>query len=583
MDTPNIPGFTLQSLYNKGVKTVTWTAFQQSLGRRVCIHLLRPEFASHPAECEHFLHIARALAKNHSNAFPAIYDVVAAPPLPYVLLEHINDQDLLSWVENKGPLPALQLVHFAQTLAQSFSDLWKNTRFIHRNIKPRNIRLNDRQQPHITAFDLALCAGVPALHDHDDGTIIGTPNYLSPEQITNPDTVDCRTDIYSLGATLYFLVTGFEPFCDLTPEDALNAQLHDQLPYPDNLPRPLGTLLMRMMMKDPEQRYRDWDELLLDLQRIQQKQSIAPLPANALSTIASPDPLPAPKTSKRLSVPSPTSAFYEKPRPRGRGLRFALWLLLSLWFFLLANDRAGDPVGLRGATGLTIPPLVQPLLNTVAGWFAPKARVVANHHATTNAPAENLSSNESQPDENPPVVTSQNPHIPATQNLQPPPPPFSPLRLTGIANALRDNNTADLRILFETPDPDGTPAQLAQARSLYNRLPSDDVLLTTGILQRKNQTITLNHLGTDRQVTLVDAANNTLILLFQADGRRIEIPFAKLAPAECLRLMHFAENTSPEANTALALKALQLHDTATLRRLAPRCGALSPVLQQLAQ
>ncbi|MCL1888861.1 MAG: hypothetical protein FWF96_08345, partial [Kiritimatiellaeota bacterium] len=128
MEIPNINGFTLQSLYDKGPKTVTWTAHQQSLDRRVCIQLLRPEVAADPAGLGRFLHVARTLAQNHSATFPAIYDVVANPPPPYVLLEHISDQDLLSWVENKGPLQPRQLLQFAQSIAQSFAGLWQAAR-----------------------------------------------------------------------------------------------------------------------------------------------------------------------------------------------------------------------------------------------------------------------------------------------------------------------------------------------------------------------------------------------------------------------------------------------------------------------
>jgi len=358
-----------------------------------------------------------------------------------------------------------------------------------------------------------------------------------------------------------------------------------------------------MMMKDTAARYRDWDELLLDIQRVQQNQPLAPLPPNAISTIALPDdppPLPASPTSPGPRIKLSNDRFDaiagRHTQRSFRGLRFTLILLLLAWFLLLANDRMNDPLGIRAATGLTIPSLAQPTLEMFNKWFSKNETASATNEVATVAsdsnrneataiethqePSTAIETTHSEPSEN---SAFSHGSAPSLQPLATPPPPFSPQRLTNLVTALRENNTTDLRILLETPDPEGTPAQLNQARALFNRLPSEDALLTTAIQQRKNQTITLKHAGNDRQVTLLDAVDNTLSVLHQADGRRIEIPFAKLDPAERLRLMRFAENTSPAANAALAILAFRANDSATLRRLAPNSGALAPILQKMEQ
>ena len=587
MDTPQIPGFTLQSLYNKSVKTVTWSAFQQSLARRVCVHLLRPEFAAQPAECDHFLHIARAIAKNQSAAFPAIYDVVAAPP-PYILLEHINDRDLAAWARQNGPLPAPALLDFAEALAQPFSGLWQNARFVARNLKPRNIRLNDNGQPHVTAFDTAVCAGAPELHDD---ALTGTPSYLAPEQITHLGAVDCRADIYSLGATLYFLASGHEPFSELSPEEALDAQIHDQLPCPENLPAPVATLLGRMLMKDPARRYADWEELLADLRRVRENQPLPPLPADALSTLAAPKPAPvAPAAATKPATARVTvsrdrfDAISGQGKPRRRknhALRFILWLALGIWFALLANDRMGKPIDL----GFSIPPLTTPAVNAIKQKFG-KAPHVQNASTNTVNSAGNSTNYPGQatgtPDPPPGISPVEN-APPITPPQPPPVPPFSDARLAALVAALRENNAVEFRRLLETPDPGGVPAQLAQARELYDRHPAEDALLTAAVTLQKNKTITLRHQGTDRQIKILDAADGSLVILSLADNRELSIPFARLDPAERRRLMLLVENTTDAANLTLALSAHAAGDLATLRRLAPRCGALAPVLLRLAE
>jgi len=589
MDIPNITGFTLQSLYDKGARTITWTAYQQSLDRRVCIQLLRPEFAADPGECERFLHTARTLAKNPASTFPAIYDVVATPPPPYILLEHTNDQDLPSWVDNKGPFPPHQLLQFAQTVAQSFAVLWQATRLVHRDIKPRNIRLNDRQQPHITTFDTALCAGGPEPAPHD-GQVAGTPNYLSPEQIADPNCVDCRADIYSLGATLYFLATGAEPFAELPPEKILAAQLNAQLPAPENLPPRITAILRRMMMKLPAQRYKNWDELLLDLQNALQNKPVAAPPPGAVSTLAAPAVAgaavkPGAPAQPRAHNPVPrANSVFDEPRPSSRaGLRFILCIPLFIWFLLLANDRANDPVGIRAATGLRIPPLVRPVLNAIRGPAAKPA------HPQTNTVA-NTESTPVEKDRDEPETKPAPPAPPV--EIKPPVstdpasnPPFARQRLLRLADAYRKNYESELHVLFQTPDPGGLPEQLAEARELHKRLPPENELLTTAIRLGKNKNHTLVHNKTERHITIMDAVDNALVLAFQADSgaRKISIPFNDLDPVERFRLMLFAEDSSIEANTALARAALLHNDAAALRRLAPKCGALSPVFQHLAQ
>ena len=587
MDIPSIPGFTLQSLYDKGPKTITWTAHQQSLDRRVCIQLLRPEFAADPGECGRFLHTARTLAKNHAATFPAIYDVVAGPS-PYVLLEHVNDQDLPAWVGGKGPLPPRQLLQFAQTIAQSFAGLWQGTRFVHRGIKPRNIRLNDRQQPHITAFDTAVCAGAsePSAGETLDTSAAG---YLAPEQIMDPGRVDCRADIYSLGVTLYFLATGVEPFADLPYAEVVEAQLHGQISVPEKMPAPIAALLRRMLAKDPAHRPRDWDELLADIQRAQQNQSPAPLPEGAASTLAAPAPA-APRVGKLSSERFDAIAGIE-PQPRSRaGLCLALCVPLLAWFVILANDRAGDPLKIKHATKIEIPPLFKPL----AGLFSGKP---ANRPADTKGIETPTSRHAGVPDDTPASQhdatpadapasqhdgTPENSQISKSPNPQISNPPFSAARLNSLAKALREENKAGVLVLFETPDPNGTPEQLAEARELYKRLPAEYELLANAVQRNKGKTHLLRHLGNDREVTLEEAVDNTLVVLF--NGRRIApIAFDKLDPAERLRLILITEPATPEARAAAALIAFRNNDAATLRRLAPHCGALSPVLQHLAK
>ncbi|MCL1888855.1 MAG: protein kinase, partial [Kiritimatiellaeota bacterium] len=406
------------------------------------------------------------------------------------------------------------------------------------------------------------------------------PGYLAPELITGADGVDCRADIYSLGATLYYLATGSEPFADLPPSEVLEAQVHDQLPAPENVPTPVAALLRRMLAKDPAHRHRDWDGLLQDIQRVLQNQPPAPLPAGAVSTLAAPRPKTPATTSTGKTVPvtRPGSAF-EEPRRAPHGvLRFVLCAILFVWFLLLVNDRAGDPIGIREATGLAIPPIVRPL-------FSGNKNGKTGEVEEAEENGENGETEDGEMINQTPAISHQPSaisHQPSTPSLQPLAlGPFSLPRLENLARAFRAGNAAELNVLFQTADKGGDPLQLAEARELYKRLPTENELLTLAVQQHKNKPHTLRHLNNDRDVTLLEAVNNTLVM--QYEGRRLDIAFDKLAPAERFRLMQYAENTSVEADTALALAALREKDFDILRRLAPRCGALAPVFQHIIQ
>ena len=194
--------------------------------------------------------------------------------------------------------------------------------------------------------------------------IVGTPNYMSPEQIQGRGGLDCRTDIYSLGATLYQVATGIIPFVDSSGEEVMQKQLIDCLPNPrdinPDISLALAGIIAKMMVKNQDKRYRSWSTVIEDLSQAKVNKLHAPkIDETALSTVRAsvsqaPQPISAQplKPAKPSRAPQPISALRTaapaisaapdpiqlvKPKKSGVRIFFQLvsWLvILGVWIYL---------------------------------------------------------------------------------------------------------------------------------------------------------------------------------------------------------------------------------------------------------
>src|SRR5581483_807691 len=173
---------------------------------------------------------------------------------------------------------------------------------VHRDIKPSNLMLT--KSGVVKVADLGLARVITQESDLTMSNIVGSPHFIAPEQAADSRTVDHRVDIYSLGLTLYFLVTGKYPYDGNSPISIVLAHSQKPLPNPAEfgieLPDEVMQLIQRMSAKEPEDRYQDYDSLLADLRRVKAGHApVAPPPA--------PKPAPAP-VSESTIPPTPAPA-----------------------------------------------------------------------------------------------------------------------------------------------------------------------------------------------------------------------------------------------------------------------------------
>jgi serine/threonine protein kinase len=229
--------------------------------RLVAIKVLSLGRAEQPAALARFYREARAAASlDHPNIVRA-YDSGQEGDLHFLVMEYVDGTSLQQIVKGHGPLDLRRAAHYVCQAALGLQHLHE-TGLIHRDIKPSNLLL-DRQGT-IKILDLGLSR---FFHDQRDGltkqfddkSILGTADYLSPEQARNSHEVDIRTDIYGLGATFYFLLTGRSLFQGKTlTQKLLSHQLKEPTPLRElrpEVPETLAAVVAGMMAKDPADRY----------------------------------------------------------------------------------------------------------------------------------------------------------------------------------------------------------------------------------------------------------------------------------------------------------------------------------------
>jgi serine/threonine-protein kinase len=266
--------FELISKLGQGAMGAVYLARQSSLDRFVAMKILPLDMARDHEFLERFRREARAAARlNHPNIVTA-YDVGVAGGYHYIAMEFIEGADLERQLKERssGCLSTDELLMIAEQMAHAL-DCAFQAGIVHRDIKPANILQHNDGTYKLTDLGLAARNGKDKRLT-STGVAVGTPYYISPEQARGELLVDVRSDIYSLGASLYHLATGRLPFPGGNAIEVMSRHIAEQLVTPievnPDIPNPLSRLIEKMMAKRPEDRHQTPEELLEDIQRVRQ-------------------------------------------------------------------------------------------------------------------------------------------------------------------------------------------------------------------------------------------------------------------------------------------------------------------------
>ena len=266
-----IPGYQMISKLGAGAMATVFKARQLSLDRVVAIKVLPKRLSENAEYVERFYKEGRAAAKlNHTNIVQAI-DVGEANGYHYFVMEYVEGKTFHEMLAERKVFSEPDALRYIIQIARALEHA-HHQGLIHRDVKLKNIMIADSGEAKLADMGLAREASDSEAAHAEAGRAYGTPYYISPEQIRGEVDIDFRADIYSLGATLYHLVTGHVPFDGETPAAVMHKHLKEPLVPPDHintgLSAGLGEVVEVMMAKDRQMRYASTTDLLIDLESI---------------------------------------------------------------------------------------------------------------------------------------------------------------------------------------------------------------------------------------------------------------------------------------------------------------------------
>jgi serine/threonine protein kinase len=272
------PRYRVQELLGVGGMGAVYRAEHLLMQRSVALKVINRELIDRPATSERFEREVRAAARLvHPNIVTA-FDAEQAGDLHFLVMEYVEGTSLARRVADTGPLPVAEACEYVRQAALGLQHAHERG-MVHRDIKPHNLMITSGGQVKILDFGLArfvmetapagnlLAAPVAASAESGRtpesitqiGTVMGTPDYIAPEQARDAHTADIRADIYSLGCTLYHLLAGQVPYPEGTAQDKIDAH-QERMPKPltelrADLPPKLVRVVERLTARDPEKRY----------------------------------------------------------------------------------------------------------------------------------------------------------------------------------------------------------------------------------------------------------------------------------------------------------------------------------------
>ena len=601
-------GFRLVERIDDTSRTVVWKAVQTTLDRTVIIQVLKPEVSAFPSEVDRFLTTARLFARVKSDSIAAVFDIVSDGELHYVVMEHVDGPTLEELVSKSGPLPLEQVLRIAASLVISLDQMWASAHIVHRNLKSATIRLDTRGVAKITDFSLAIVAG-PGVDATamDGGHIVGTPCFLSPEQSQGSRLLTTQSDMYALGAVLYHLTTGKVPFEECELLSILSAHVKRQIEPPHRLNRHIPVtfswFLHRLMMKNPNNRYADWDEVLTDIRHIlADSDPTCVRPGETfLSTIANDfeddrqDPIePSPEaprvrlTRKEKSdgvAANPANNFPEKHVPGNQRneviISAVCWSVLVCWLAFVFWFRAvyqGDPAHTDASS------LFNNLSDAITESLEDfKTVQSSNDDAQAQAPTPVLTPAAAHEQTSPPAPISPVPvPEPAAQSAAPQPAPapdalpagIPPPVTQGLALALANSDLASARQIVRSAPERFQEKEALQA--LLDQTPNPDTQVADYLKTQIGKPLLFEHNG--KQRTVIPRSVENGIIQLESSGRGAEFPIDKLTADEKLRWMDKPQDAAHCA--AYCITLLHSSRRAEIHARATGCPLLSEALIQ---
>jgi serine/threonine protein kinase len=318
--------YKLVAKLGSGSMGVVFLAEHQRIARQVAIKLLPPELCGSPQVLQRFFNEARATSLIRHPGIVDVFDCdVDAAGRAFIVMDHLVGETLADRLERTETLPWREACAIAAQVADALGAA-HGQRIVHRDLKPDNVFLVGEAPPVVKVFDFGIAKlqmGDPRERLTMRGMLLGTPEYMSPEQCGGSTEVDHRADIYALGCILFEMLTGTPPFLAETIKELIIAHqfrsppaLADEAPA---APAWLADLLARMLAKQPGDRPASMDDVARDLRAHEPEGSLASAPAERVAP-------PKPWSVEIVAWPKPWRAEIAIGLAGALALAGALWL-----------------------------------------------------------------------------------------------------------------------------------------------------------------------------------------------------------------------------------------------------------------
>ncbi len=278
--------YRVEEQIGRGGMGAVFRAIDTGLDRVVALKVLAPTQTGDPNSIQRFRNEAKAAARMDHDNIARVYYVGEDQGLSFIAFEFVHGVNVRELIEQRGPLSPVDAVNFTLQVAAALRHT-DAAGVVHRDIKPSNIIITPQGRAKLVDLGLARKHDPQASNDLTaDGTTLGTFDYISPEQAKDPKNVDVRSDIYSLGCTLYHMLTGEPPY----PVGTMLQKLldHQGKDIPDaaatnpRVPSELSAIVRKMMASDPDERYASPDELIEDLSSIAHRFGLRPVSTESI-------------------------------------------------------------------------------------------------------------------------------------------------------------------------------------------------------------------------------------------------------------------------------------------------------------
>lgn len=261
----------LEGVLGRGGTATVYRARQLSTGREVAVKVLDADFVRTREDIDRFVHEAKACGRFQHRNIVRVYDAGERGGVYYFVMELVEGYTFAAYLQRKGVVAVDDALIILEAVTAALEYAWQRFRVVHCDLKPDNLMVD--ADGTVKLMDLGISRSLLTARATAADEIMGTPAYMSPDQIYDLPDLDCRADIYSLGATVYHLLTGHTLFPGKTDQQVVDAHIgpnfaRDPRILAPTVPRALALMLNRMLAKDRALRYPNWETLAADIARL---------------------------------------------------------------------------------------------------------------------------------------------------------------------------------------------------------------------------------------------------------------------------------------------------------------------------